>query len=82
MEGILQSVRKTHRALVVHEDKVFGGFGGDRHPGGRPGLPLAGRSRGARGRRLRARGVQSVLERAVLPDAAGILAAALKVLNF
>ena len=28
-EGILNSVKKTSRALVVHEDKVFGGFGGE-----------------------------------------------------
>jgi 2-oxoisovalerate dehydrogenase E1 component len=28
-ETILESVRKTSRALVVHEDKVFGGFGGE-----------------------------------------------------
>jgi 2-oxoisovalerate dehydrogenase E1 component len=28
-ETILQSVRKTNRALVVHEDKVHGGFGGE-----------------------------------------------------
>lgn len=28
-EGILASVRKTNKALVVHEDKVFGGFGGE-----------------------------------------------------
>lgn len=28
-ETILASVRKTSRALVVHEDKVFGGFGGE-----------------------------------------------------
>lgn len=28
-EAILESVRKTNRALVVHEDKVFGGFGGE-----------------------------------------------------
>jgi len=28
-ESILASVRKTGRALVVHEDKVFGGFGGE-----------------------------------------------------
>lgn len=28
-EGILASVRKTNRALVVHEDKVFAGFGGE-----------------------------------------------------
>jgi 2-oxoisovalerate dehydrogenase E1 component len=28
-ESILNSVKKTNRALVVHEDKVFGGFGGE-----------------------------------------------------
>ncbi len=28
-EGILKSVAKTNRCLVVHEDKVFGGFGGE-----------------------------------------------------
>jgi 2-oxoisovalerate dehydrogenase E1 component len=29
IEGIEASVTKTNRALVVHEDKVFGGFGGE-----------------------------------------------------
>jgi 2-oxoisovalerate dehydrogenase E1 component len=28
-ETIIDSVKKTSRALVVHEDKVFGGFGGE-----------------------------------------------------
>lgn len=28
-EGIIASVKKTGKALVVHEDKVFGGFGGE-----------------------------------------------------
>lgn len=28
-ESILKSVKKTSRALVVHEDKVFAGFGGE-----------------------------------------------------
>ncbi|GAB4328964.1 MAG: alpha-ketoacid dehydrogenase subunit alpha/beta [Bacteroidales bacterium] len=28
-ETILQSVRKTSKVLIVHEDKVFGGFGGE-----------------------------------------------------
>ncbi|WP_291858020.1 thiamine pyrophosphate-dependent enzyme [Marinilabilia sp.] len=28
-EAILKSLEKTSRALVVHEDKVFGGFGGE-----------------------------------------------------
>jgi len=28
-EAILESVQKTNKVLVVHEDKVFGGFGGE-----------------------------------------------------
>lgn len=28
-QTVLESVKKTNRALVVHEDKVFGGFGGE-----------------------------------------------------
>ncbi len=28
-EGILKSVKKTNKVLVVHEDKVFSGFGGE-----------------------------------------------------
>jgi 2-oxoisovalerate dehydrogenase E1 component len=28
-ETILESVKKTGKALVVHEDKIFGGFGGE-----------------------------------------------------
>ena len=28
-EAIINSVKKTGKALVVHEDKVFGGFGGE-----------------------------------------------------
>jgi len=29
IEGIIESVKKTNKVLVVHEDKVFGGFGGE-----------------------------------------------------
>ena len=28
-ETIYESVKKTSKALIVHEDKVFGGFGGE-----------------------------------------------------
>lgn len=28
-EAVLASVKKTNRVLIVHEDKVFGGFGGE-----------------------------------------------------
>ena len=29
VEAIVKSVKKTGRCIVVHEDKVFGGFGGE-----------------------------------------------------
>ena len=29
IDAVIESVRKTGKALVVHEDKVFGGFGGE-----------------------------------------------------
>ncbi len=29
LDAIVATVKKTHRALVVHEDKVFAGFGGE-----------------------------------------------------
>lgn len=28
-ETIIQSIKKTNRCIIVHEDKVFGGFGGE-----------------------------------------------------
>jgi 2-oxoisovalerate dehydrogenase E1 component len=28
-EAILESVKKTNKVLIAHEDKVFGGFGGE-----------------------------------------------------
>jgi 2-oxoisovalerate dehydrogenase E1 component len=28
-ESIVTSIKKTNKALLVHEDKVFGGFGGE-----------------------------------------------------
>lgn len=28
-DAIVESIKKTNRALVIHEDKVFGGFGGE-----------------------------------------------------
>ncbi len=28
-EAIIESIKKTNRVLIVHEDKVFGGFGGE-----------------------------------------------------
>src|SRR5690606_35503851 len=28
-EAIIESVKKTNKVLIVHEDKVYGGFGGE-----------------------------------------------------
>jgi len=29
MDTVIESVRKTSKAMIVHEDKVFAGFGGE-----------------------------------------------------
>ncbi len=82
-EAILESVKKTNRALVVHEDKVFGGFGGEiaaiiteeafqylDAPVKRVGSTFT------------PVGFNRILEKAILPDQERIYKAALEVLNF
>ncbi len=82
-EGILESVKKTSRVLIVHEDKVFGGFGGE----------LAGMISDEAFNYLDAPvkrvgstftpvGFNRILEKAVLPNAEKIYAAAMEVLNY
>ncbi|NLF43796.1 MAG: 2-oxoisovalerate dehydrogenase [Bacteroidales bacterium] len=82
-EGILNSVKKTGRALVVHEDKVFAGFGGE--------LSAlisdkAFQYLDAPVKRLGATftpvGFNRILERAILPDAEKIYQAALDLLKY
>ena len=76
-DAIKTTVSKTHRALIVHEDKVFGGFGGElvgvinEHcfeeldaPVRRVGSPFV------------PVGFNRILERATLPDTQKILKAA------
>ncbi len=76
-DAIVATVKKTHRALVVHEDKVFGGFGGE----------LVGvinerafEHLDAPARRVGSTftpvGFNRILERATLPDTNKILVAA------
>ncbi|MHC1707929.1 MAG: thiamine pyrophosphate-dependent enzyme [Bacteroidales bacterium] len=80
---ILNSVKKTNKALVVHEDKVFGGFGGElaamiseeafQHldaPVGRVGSTFT------------PVGFNRILEKAILPDDSRIYAAALMLLEY
>ncbi len=82
-EAILKSVKKTNRALVVHEDKVFGGFGGE----------IAGIIAEEAFERLDAPvkrvgstftpvGFNRILEKAILPDLERVYHAAKKLLDF
>ncbi|MBI4912557.1 MAG: 2-oxoisovalerate dehydrogenase [Acidobacteria bacterium] len=82
-ETIFRSVKKTHRVLVAHEDKVFGGFGGE----------VAAQVADACfawldapvqrvGSAFTPVGFNRILERAVLPNTEKVLAAARKVLAF
>jgi 2-oxoisovalerate dehydrogenase E1 component len=81
--AILESVAKTNRCLVVHEDKVFGGFGGELvslimekafedldAPVKRVGSPFT------------PVGFNRILERATLPNVDRIVKAALEVLRY
>ncbi|HDO28128.1 MAG TPA: 2-oxoisovalerate dehydrogenase, partial [Bacteroidetes bacterium] len=81
--AILNSVKKTNRALVVHEDKVFGGFGGE----------IASMIADEAFTRLDAPvkrigstftpvGFNRILERAILPDVEKIVTGIREVLEF
>ncbi len=83
LEAVLASVKKTSRALVAHEDKVHGGFGGE----------LASQIQAeafafldapvARvGSEFTPVGFSRVLERAILPSTDKVLAAARAVLAY
>ncbi len=76
-DAIKATVRKTHRALIVHEDKVFGGFGGElvgvinEHCFEELDAPVR-----RVGSTFTPVGFNRILERAVLPDMQKILLAA------
>lgn len=80
---LFASVKKTHRCLVAHEDKVFGGFGGEV-------AALVGSECFAWldapvervGSTFTPVGFNRILERAVLPSTERVLAAARKVLAY
>ncbi|PKP51545.1 MAG: 2-oxoisovalerate dehydrogenase [Bacteroidetes bacterium HGW-Bacteroidetes-1] len=82
-ETIINSVKKTSRVLVVHEDKVFGGFGGE----------LAGIIADEAfsyldapvkrvGSTFTPVGFNRILEKAILPNADKIYTAAIETLDF
>ena len=83
VDSIVATVKKTHRALVVHEDKVFGGFGGElvgqinEHAFEYLDAPVR-----RVGSAFTPVGFNRILERAVLPDMNKILVAARDLLNY
>jgi len=82
-ETILASVKKTHRVLVAHEDKVFGGFGGEIAALiGDECFPWLDAPVQRIGSTFTPVGFNRILERAVLPNAEKVLAAARKVLAY
>jgi 2-oxoisovalerate dehydrogenase E1 component len=82
-DAILTSVKKTHRVLIAHEDKVFGGFGGE--------LAALVASKAFSwldapvervGSTFTPVGFSRILERAILPNTDRVVEAAKKVLSF
>lgn len=83
IDSIVATVKKTHRALVVHEDKVFGGFGGElvgqinEHAFEHLDAPVK-----RVGSTFTPVGFNRILERATLPDMNKILVAARDLLKY
>jgi len=82
-ETIFASVKKTHRAIVVHEDKVFGGFGGEVAAQiSETCFPWLDAPVGRVGSAFTPVGFNRILERAILPNTEKVLAGMRKVLDF
>jgi 2-oxoisovalerate dehydrogenase E1 component len=82
-ETIFASVKKTHRALVVHEDKVFGGFGGEVAAQiSQACFPWLDAPVARVGSAFTPVGFNRILERAILPNTAKVLEAMRKVLAY
>ncbi len=83
LEAVKRSVRKTNRALVAHEDKVHGGFGGEIASQIQESVfewldaPI-----GRVGSEFTPVGFHRILERAILPSTEKVLSAARKVLAY
>ncbi len=82
-DGILASVRKTGRTLIVHEDKIFQGFGGELSAiiteKAFEFLDAPVRRIGSENTPV---GFSPVLEKAILPDVVKIMKAAIEVLSY
>ena len=82
-EAIVRSVRKTHRVLIAHEDKVFGGFGGELAAiAASECFPWLDAPVERVGSEFTPVGFNRILERTTLPNTDKVLAAARKVLAF
>ena len=83
LEAVVRSVEKTSRALVAHEDKVHGGFGGEVVSQIQEAVfPLLDAPIGRVGSTFTPVGFNRILERAVLPSTERVLEAARKVLAY
>ncbi len=82
-DAIIKSVKKTHRVLIAHEDKVFGGFGGELAAiVASECFPWLDAPIERVGSEFTPVGFNRILERAILPNTDKVLAAARKVLSF
>ncbi len=82
-EAVLESVRKTSRVLVAHEDKVHGGFGGELVAQIQSAVfPYLDAPAGRVGATFTPVGFNRALERAILPNSEKVLAAARDVLEY
>ena len=82
-DAIVASVKKTHRVLIAHEDKVFGGFGGELAAiVASECFPWLDAPVERVGSEFTPVGFNRILERATLPNTDKVLAAARKVLLF
>jgi len=83
IEAVLASVRKTSRVLVAHEDKVFGGFGGELAAQiQEAAFPSLDAPVGRVGSEFTPVGFSRILERAILPSTDKVIDAARKVLAY
>ena len=82
-ETLFESAKKTHRVLIAHEDKVFGGFGGEVAAQiAEACFPWLDAPVGRVGSTFTPVGFNRILERAILPNTEKVLAAARKVLAY
>jgi 2-oxoisovalerate dehydrogenase E1 component len=82
-QAIIESVKKTGRVMVVHEDKVFGGFGGEiASMISDEGFQYLDAPVRRIGSTFTPVGFNPILERAILPDQERIYTAAMELLGY